>query len=255
MRIRFLAYVLMMLGPVLTARASVLTPGEDPGQFGLSMYVTNDSELPYPEFAQVGEGLIRYASDWFDHELATWQAWVSCVDSMGDCDALYEELLAGGHDVDFDDDSLTIDMVDLVQVARFDMYGVVFTQADLRTFRNTFDVAGVFIATVFDLQTPDGNSLFFGAGDEDINLNFNLAGNYASCSNGYCYAQAPDGSSTEDIYYDFSINPEPADSVPEPAAIALLLAALACLLIRRKVSDNPALVERHAFAEMSPPAS
>jgi len=227
MKTRFLAYLLLILSPVLTARASVLTPGEDPGQFGLSLFVHNDSDLPYPAFGQIGDGVIRYASDWFDHELATWQAWVSCVDAAGDCDALYDELLSGNHDVDFDDDSLTIGFEDLVQAASFEMFGVTFTQADIKLFRNTFAVDGTFIGTVLDLQTADGDTLDYGAGDEDVNLGFNVAGNIGNCSLGSCNAVAPDGSSTEDIFFDFSIDPEPAESVPEPPSTLLWLAGLA----------------------------
>src|SRR5262245_8797553 len=207
---------MMILMPMLTARASVLTPGENPGQFGLSMYVTNDSDLPYPAFGQVGDGFIRYESDWFDHELATWQEWVACTDVAGDCDALYEELLEGNPDVSFDDDSLTVGFEGLVQSLRFEMYGVVFTEADILLFRNTFGVDGDFIGTGLDLRTPGGDALNFGAGDEDVQLSFNMAGNYGNCSNGFCNATAPDGSSTEDIYYEFSIDPEPAEAVPEP---------------------------------------
>jgi hypothetical protein len=237
MQARFPAYVLMLLLPVVTARASVLTPGEDPGQFGLSAYVHNDSELPYPQSGQVGDGFIRYESAWFDKELAAWQAWAACIDAAGDCDALYEEVMAGDpggeHGVSFDDDSFTLDMDGLVQSARFDMFDVVFTQADIKYFRNTFGVDGDFIGTVLELQTPGGDRLYFGAGDEDVQFNFDIAGNYASCSNGYCYASAPDGSSTEDIYYDFSIDPEPAESAPEPPTILLWLMALAGLLTYR----------------------
>jgi len=33
---------------VMRAEASVLTPGENPWQYDLAMYIRNDNELPYP---------------------------------------------------------------------------------------------------------------------------------------------------------------------------------------------------------------
>ena len=36
------------------APASVLVPGEDPGQYSVQVYILNDSNLPYPPSGLVG---------------------------------------------------------------------------------------------------------------------------------------------------------------------------------------------------------
>jgi hypothetical protein len=66
----------------LPVHASVVTPGENPGQYNISVYIDNDSELPYPESGLVRFGVLRYESDWLDEQLKAWRDWVGCEETL-----------------------------------------------------------------------------------------------------------------------------------------------------------------------------
>jgi hypothetical protein len=225
-----IAVVAGMLSP--TTHASVLTPGENPGQYAISVYIDNDSDLPYPAEGLVGSGLLRYESDWLDQQLQAWSAWVDCEESLGECEDLYYAI----HADTFDLDDISFDMSELLIDAHFEMYGVRFELADVVSWRETFDGSWPefrSIATLLDLRQPGGNELYFGAGDEDYNVIVRLDGHSAGNDGGYCYAQAPDGAFTEDLCYDVSVDPVPA-AVPEPGTLAFCGIGLAALGLGRR---------------------
>ena len=65
------------------------------------------------------------------------------------------------------------------------------------------------------------------------NVHLSLNGHYGSNSGNYCYAQDPDGSWTEDLCYDVSVDPVPT-TVAEPGTFALCGIGLAALGLRRR---------------------
>jgi hypothetical protein len=211
--------------------ASVLLLGENPGQYDISVYIDNDSELPYPESGLVGSGFLRYESEWLDAQLGYWRSWVDCYQSGGDCDDLISLIEAGR----FDLYTISFDMLDLLVDASFDMYGVHFGLDDVVFWDETISGSGPSfrsLGTVLNLRQPGGNELYFGAGDEEYHVQISLNGHDASNELGYCYAQDPNGDWTEDLCYDVSVDPVPA-AVPEPGGIALFGLLFAGLRWRR----------------------
>jgi hypothetical protein len=216
-----------------TAEASVLTPGENPGQYQVQVYIRNESDLPYPSEGMVGDGFIQYESEWLDRQLDAWSAWVTCEDHGGGdaCDEFYYAIEANTWDLD----TITFDMLDLIVDARFEMYGVTFDESDITYWTETIG-GGRFgfesVGTIFEMA--DGaNSIYFGAGDDVYHPEIRLNGHYGDNDNGYCYAQDPDGSWTQDLCYDMSVDPV-ATTIPEPATLALVGIGLFGLRITRR---------------------
>jgi hypothetical protein len=221
-----LSLCLLTAGCAISAQASVLTPGENPGQYYLEVDIYNGSELPnYPPSGLVGEGFLRYESDWLDRQIAAWTAWRDCYENGGDCDEL-----ASAIEASFDLDTITFDdMADLLVDARFEMYGVTFDETDVTEWVVT--IGGGTILEVVDGE----NSIYFAEGEDVYHTQLRLNGHYGDNDNANCYAEEPDGSWTEEICYFMYVDPVPA-TVPEPGTLALLsLGFLGLGLMRHKV--------------------
>jgi hypothetical protein len=241
------AFLVALIG--MPCHASVLLLGENPGQYGISVYIYNDSDLPYPESGLVGSGFLRYESEWLDAQLGHWRSWVDCYESGGDCDDLYSLIEAS----DFNLDTISFDMLELLIDASFDMYGVHFGLDHVVDWHETIGGSGpsfISLATVLNLRQPGGNELYFGAGDEEYTLQISLNGHYASHESGYCYAQDPSGAWTEDLCYDISVDPVPASSVPEPGTIALFGLLFAGMRLRGKTDRSAAYLTWPGLASL-----
>jgi PEP-CTERM motif len=112
-------------------------------------------------------------------------------------------------------------MTELIVAARFDMYGVSFSQPDILDWQMEYGRDNENYAVELWMQQSNGNSIYWGAGDEEYSLQVELDGHFGSHSLGYCYASDPDGMWTEDLCYDMDIRAV-ASTVPEPGTLALL---------------------------------
>lgn len=229
---------LVAFGSVHDAAASVITPGENPGQYNIYVYIAeNGSDLPYPPAGTVvGTGFLRYESLWLDQQVKAWDAWVECLDtapSYEECDALEEAI-----DVSHDEETISFDMTDLLIDARFDMYGVSFSESDIKYWYMQLGSGGLVpYAVVIDMKQSNGNEIHWGAGGDDYVLELTLDGHYGWNDHGSCYAEHPNGSWTEDLCYEMDIDGVAA-SVQEPGMLVLFGLGLAGLGLtqRRKAA-------------------
>jgi hypothetical protein len=77
----------------------------------------------------------------------------------------------------------------------------------------------------------DDPYIYFAAGDETSNLNYDIAGNHADCSEGFCSATDAEGNFDEDTR-TFEWMDVPV-SAPEPGTRSLLLLGLVALVALR----------------------
>jgi hypothetical protein len=147
-------------------------------------------------------------------------------------------------------------MTELIVAARFDMYGVGFSQPDILDWQMEYGRDNENYAVELWMQQSNGNSIYWGAGDEENSLQVELDGHFGSHSLGYCYASDPDGMWTEDLCYDMDIRAV-ASTAPEPGTLALLSTAgryqrRSCLLWVEAVCKHPLSTQNMAFQFLSP---
>jgi len=172
-----------------------------------------------------GAGFLRYDRGAIDQQLGDWMAqWDVCFASGGDaCEGLDAKL-----DVQFPVIDASFEMFghtfvddEIVWVERFG-YGDQY-QGHLESLSLTVE---------FGAQSVDPY-IYFAAGDDTVNLSYNIAGNHASCSEGFCSAYDAEGNFDEDFRsFEWTDVPVPT---PEPATSALMLLGLVALAIPRKL--------------------